>query len=318
MRFQVLAQLWSINSVFRSSRNHNMKKNDYTIILFYKFTKIKNPELFKLQQRKIAESFNLKGRMLIAKEGVNATFEGEIKKIKGYIKKLREQKIFKNVVFKDSVGNGKGFTKLQIKVRPKVVTLGIGELNVEKDTVPVVTAQKLEKMYAKDDDFVVLDLRNNYEVEAGYFEKTVNPKLKNFRDLPSKLKELEYLKNPSTSSGQAKKIVAVCTGGVRCEKATVLLKKEGFTNLYQLKGGIHTYMKKYPGKHFKGSLFVFDNRMVTPVVDSVAREIVGKCFYCRAKCEEFYNDDSFRPSQKVICCNTCIINRKNLRRCIPV
>lgn len=286
-----------------------MKKESFTIILFYKFTNIKNPEAFKLQQRKIAQKFNLKGRMLIAKEGINATFEGTTKDVKAYIKKQKQTKLFKNVVFKDSVGNGRGFTKLQVKTRLEVVTLGVGPLDIKKDTAPVVTSTQLQEMYAKKEDFVVLDLRNDYEVKAGYFEKTVNPKLKNFRELPQKIKQLSHLKN--------KKVVAVCTGGIRCEKATVLLKKEGFTNLYQLKDGIHTYMKKYPGKYFKGSLFVFDNRMVTPVKDSETRQIVGKCFYCATECEEFYNDDSFRPSKKVICCEQCIVKHAKLRKCIP-
>jgi len=294
-----------------------MKKESYTIILFYKFAKIKNPEAFKVKQRKIAELFGLKGRMLVASEGVNATLEGTTQNIKRYIGKLRKQRIFKNIVFKDSVGNGKGFTKLQVKVRSEVVTLGMGELNIKKDTAPMITAAQLEKMYAQKPfdsaqgrDFVVLDLRNDFEVQAGYFENTINPKLKNFRDLPSKITELAYLKD--------QKVVAVCTGGIRCEKATVLLKKEGFKNLYQLKDGIHTYIKKYPGKHFKGSLFVFDNRLTTPVVDAGNREIVGRCFYCNERCEEFYNDDSFRPSKKIICCDRCIIKHSKLRKCVPI
>ena len=207
-----------------------MKKDSYTIILFYKFTNIKNPESFKLQQRKIAEKFYLKGRMLIAEEGINATFEGGTKNIKAYIKKQKQTKLFKDVVFKDSMGNGKGFTKLQVKTRPEAVTLGVGKLDIKKDTAAVVTATKLEKMYQKKDDFVILDLRNDFEVQAGYFENTVNPKLRNFRDLPQKMEELSHLKD--------RKVVAVCTGGIRCEKATVLLKKEGFTDLYQLKDGI--------------------------------------------------------------------------------
>ncbi len=283
-----------------------MGKNNYTIILFYKFTNIKNPEAFKLKQRKIAEGFNLTGRILIAKEGINATLEGTTKDIKAYIKKLKEQKVFKDVVFKESKGNGMAFGKLKVKVRPEVVTLGIGELNIKKDTAPLVTAKQLDKMYEKREDFVVLDLRNDYEVDAGYFENTINPKLRNFRDLPKKIEELEHLKN--------QKVVAVCTGGIRCEKATVLLKDKGFKNLYQLKDGIHTYIKKFPAKYFKGSLFVFDNRMLTSVVENVKREVVGKCRYCNKTSEDFYNDDSMRPSKKVICCNTCILRYKNKLR----
>ncbi len=281
----------------------------YTIILFYKFTEIKNPEKMREKQRKIAERFNLKGRMLVAKEGINATFEGLAKDIKTYIVRQKKTRLFKNVVFKESTGNGKGFTKLMVKVRPEVVTLGVGKLNIKKDTAPMVTAAQIERMYKKNENFAVLDLRNNYEVQAGYFEKTVNPNLKNFRDLPSKMNELAHLKN--------QKVVAVCTGGIRCEKATVLLKKEGFKNIYQLKDGIHTYIKKFPGRHFKGSLFIFDNRMVTSVVESEDREVVGACFYCATKCEEFYNDDSVRPSKKVICCDNCIVWHQNLRKCVP-
>ena len=298
-----------------------MKKNSYIIILFYKFTNIKNPEAFKLKQRKIAESFGLKGRMLIAKEGINATFEGTTNNIKGYIKKLREQKIFKGIVFKESKGTGKAFTKLKIKVRPEVVTLGVGDINIKKETARMITAEQLHRMYEKKpasargsgearEDFVVLDLRNDFEVKAGYFENTVNPQLRNFRDLPEKIEEFEYLKG--------KKVVAVCTGGIRCEKGTCLLTRKGFKNVYQLKDGIHTYIKKYPGKHFKGSLFVFDNRLTTPVVDAGNREIVGRCFYCNERCEEFYNDDSFRPSKKIICCDRCIIKHSKLRKCVPI
>jgi UPF0176 protein len=96
-----------------------------------------------------------------------------------------------------------------------------------------------------------------------------------------------------------------------------LLKKEGFTDLYQLKDGIHTYMAKYPGEHFKGSLFVFDNRMVTEVVPTENREVVGKCVYCGVTCEDFYSDDSRRPSRKIICCNACVeIYKDHLRKCI--
>ncbi len=288
-----------------------MKQQKYIVILFYKFSRIKNPVAFRDQHKKIAADFGLMGRMLVAPEGINATFEGTEKNIKGYIKKLKTFAIFKDVVFKQSAGHGKAFTKLMVKTRPETVTLGVGDLNVKKNTSKMVTASQLQKMYERDEDFVVLDLRNDYEINAGYFEKTVNPGLRFFRELPEKIKDLQHLKN--------KKVITVCTGDIRCEKGTCLLKKEGFENIYQLKDGIHTYMKKYPSKRFKGSLFVFDNRIVTPVVDSPNREIVAKCAYCATPCEVFYNDDSVRPSRKVVCCNKCILTRKNrLRPAIPV
>ena len=281
---------------------------------------LKNPEKIKLTQRKLCESLDLKGRMLLATEGVNATFEGTVREINKYKKELTKNRVFKNIVFKESESNGKAFTKLEIKVRDEVVTLGAGKFDVKKDTAKTITATELENLYKKNEDFVVLDLRNDFEIKAGYFEKTIDPGLQNFRDLPSKIAKLKARLNDKVGQGlKDKKVVAVCTGGIRCEKATCLLKKEGFKNLYQLKDGIHTYMQKYPGRHFKGSLFVFDNRMTTSVVDFPNREVVGRCIYCNKKCERFYSNDTVRPSQKVICCRPCAKKHtEELRPCLPV
>jgi UPF0176 protein len=284
---------------------------NHLILLFYKFVTIENPEQFRKEQRALCESLSLQGRMLIAHEGVNATFEGTEENIKKYEAALHTLPEFKNLVFKESQGTGQAFTKLEIKVRKEIVTLGIDDLDIKKETAKEITASELEELYATDDDFVVLDLRNDFEIEVGQFEKTFDPGLRNFRDLPEVLPKLDEIKN--------KKVVAVCTGGIRCEKATCLLKREGFTDIYQLKDGIHTYMQQYPSSHFKGSLFVFDNRMTTPVVEGIKREIIGKCCYCQIPTEQFYSDDSVRPSVKVICCDDCFeLHRDRLRSCNPL
>jgi len=279
----------------------------YTVILFYTFVPIADPRALSLSQRALCESLGLKGRLLIASEGVNGTFEGTPDSIAAYQAALRADVRFSGIVFKESESNGEAFRKLEVRVRPEVVTLGAGEFDVKKETAPEVTAEELDAFFAKDEDFVILDLRNDHEIEAGRFEKTANPGLKNFRDLPKKISQLQHLKK--------KKVVAVCTGGIRCEKATCLLKKEGFENLYQLKDGIHTYIQKFPGRHFKGTLFVFDNRMVTPVIEMANREIIARCFDCGSACENYFSDDRVRPSQKVICCADCIEKHAELRSC---
>ncbi len=278
------------------------------VILFYKFIQIEDPNALKNEQRKLCESLGLKGRMLIAHEGVNATFEGTAESILKYTQAMRVHPLFSDVVFKESVGAGKSFTRLRILVRKEIVTLEAGEFDIKNETAKALTAEELQQMYEKNEDFIVLDLRNEYELAVGKFENTVDPKLRNFRDLPKKLSELEYLKK--------KKVVAVCTGGIRCEKATCLLKREGFENIYQLKDGIHTYIQKYPSSKFRGSLFVFDNRMTTPVVDIKDREVVGQCVFCDTKCEKYYSDDSVRPSKKLICCDGCITTHPELRNCV--
>lgn len=269
----------------------------YKVILFYKFVDIENPEKIKDEQKKLCDILGLKGRILIGEEGINGTLEGTVHEIDSYKKAMSKHPLFSYMTFKESAGTGIAFGKLKVKVRKEIVTLGAGKFDVKNETAKELSAEEFDALYEKNEDFVVLDLRNDFEVEAGYFEKTIDPKLRNFRDLPKKISELESLKK--------KKVVTVCTGGIRCEKATCLLKREGFEDIYQLKDGIHTYMEKYPGKHFKGTLFVFDDRMVTDVVDTPDKEIVGKCTYCGIKSEKFYNDDNTKPSRKIISCEVC-------------
>lgn len=270
----------------------------YTVILFYKFVPVQDPAALRDEQRALAEACNLKGRMLVATEGVNATFEGTDADVARYKAALAVHPLFAGMPIKESAGTGTAFRKLEVKVRREVVTLGAGAFAVDQETAPALESAELERMYERGDDFVVLDLRNDYEIAVGRFDKTIDPGLRNFRDLPEKLPELSRLKD--------KKVVTVCTGGIRCEKATCLLRREGFTDVVQLKDGIHTYMQQYPGKHFRGSLFVFDNRITTPVVDTLGREIIGECAFCGANTEDVYNDDTVRPSRKVICCAKCI------------
>ncbi len=271
--------------------------SDFVVILFYTFQHIADPEALASAHREKCTELGFLGRMLVAEEGVNATFEGTRENVEEYKKYLKNEPIFQDVVVKESAGDGKGFRKLFIRVRPEVVTLSAGTFDVQKETASKLSPKELEKWYEENEDFVVLDLRNDYEIACGKFEKTEHPDLGNFRELPEKIKNIAHLKN--------KKVVAVCTGGIRCEKATCFLKKEGFSNLYQLEDGIHTYMKEFPNKHFKGSLFVFDNRLMTDVVPAEGREIIGRCIFCNAETENYCADLRVRPSKKVLCCISC-------------
>lgn len=278
---------------------------EYVIILFYKFVTIESPDGLCAAQKELCTALGLQGRLLIAHEGINGTFEGTRAHVEAYKQALRNDSRFQDMGFKESAGTGTAFHKLDIRVRSEVVTLGAGSFDIAAETAPEISAEELQALYASGEDFVVLDLRNDYEIESGAFEKTVHPHLRNFRDLPQKIESIAPLKN--------KKVITVCTGGIRCEKATCLLKREGFENMYQLKDGIHTYMQKFPGSHFKGTLFVFDNRMVTPVVENAPRDIIGKCQYCHAASEDYYSDDTQRPSLKVICCPACLKEHTELR-----
>ncbi len=272
--------------------------SNFITILFYKFVDLTDPNAIAEAHRTKCKELGLLGRMIVAEEGVNATFEGTREAIDAYKEFVLTDPLFAGISIKESASTGKAFPKLTIKVRKEIVTLGAGRFDIKKETAKELPASELERWYQNNEDFVVLDLRNDYETATGVFEKTIDPQLANFRDLSAKLPELAHLKD--------KKVVAVCTGGIRCEKATCLLQREGFTNVYQLKDGIHTYMQQYPGSHFKGTLFVFDNRMTTDVVEHERKAVIGTCTYCETQTEDYYSDDSVRPSKKILCCEVCV------------
>ena len=194
-----------------------MNPNDFVIILFYKFTDIADPKAFADIHRVECVRLGFTGRLIVGEEGINGTFEGTREKIEEYKTFLKSDPLFSDILIKESAGIGSAFPKLKIKVRPEIVTLDAGRFDVKNDTAKELSVKDLQEWYKEDKDFVVLDLRNDYEISSGKFDKTIDPKLSNFRDLPKKLEELKDLKN--------KKIVTVCTGGIRCEKATCLLKK---------------------------------------------------------------------------------------------
>lgn len=275
-----------------------MNTSDYTIILFYKFVQIPDLEGFLEKHKARCRELGMTGRMLLAEEGINATFEGARASIEAYKEFLKADPITADILVKESAGTGAAFNSLSIKIRDEIVTLGKKNLDIKNKTAKELPAAELEQWYQEGREFVVLDMRNDYEIACGKFDRTIDPGITNFRDLPEKLAQLkEDLKD--------KTVVSVCTGGIRCEKATCLLTEEGFENVYQLKDGIHTYMQQYPGSHFKGTLFVFDNRMTTDVVDVPNKEIIGVCVFCGTKSENYCSDDSVRPSRKIICCESC-------------
>lgn len=286
-------------------------QNEYVVILFYKFVDIADPAALVREHKAKGAEIGIKGRMLVAEEGINGTFEGTREAIEAYKQFLKEDPRFTDMPIKESAGTGSAFSKLKIKVRPEVVTLGAGRFDVAKETAPELKPSELHEWYKNNEDFIVLDLRNDFEIESGKFDRTVDPKLEHFRDLPQKIEELKVYKD--------KKVVTVCTGGIRCEKATCLLTREGFKDVYQLKDGIHTYMKEYPGQNFKGTLFVFDDRMTTDVVETPEKEIIGKCTFCETATENYCSDDSVRPSKKILCCGDCFEQHKDrLRWSVPV
>lgn len=285
--------------------------SEYTVILFYKYTRIEDPEAFRAWQKSLCEELGLTGRILIAHEGMNTTLEGTTENTQKYIAALRAQDgtsgtlaDFHDVEIKTSVGTGKAFKNLKVKVRAEIVALALNRYG-EEDVDPNETTgvhlkpEELKKMYENDEDFVVIDMRNDYEFKVGHFKNSINPPMENFRELPEALPKI-LAENPEM---QNKKVITVCTGGIRCEKASGYLIKKGFTNVYQLDGGMHKYMEQFPGQDFKGGLFTFDDRVVMDFGKD--REVIGRCDICLASTERFDNCVNDECHKHMIICHEC-------------
>lgn len=274
------------------------------IIIFYKYTSVTDPVGFAAWMREIGKERNLKGRVIIATEGINGTLEGASEDIAYYEQALRECEYgdFGDVWFKHSPGTPdmSAFPKMWVRVRDEIVTLRLkntplGDVDPRVDTGKHIQPEELKQWFERGEEFEIVDMRNSYEYDLGHFKNSIDPKTESFFDLPKVVKNLEPIKN--------KKVLTVCTYGVRCEKASAYLKQQGFTDVYQLHGGIGTYMKKYPGQDFHGSLYVFDSRLAERFTDDYP--VVGTCYHCGTASETYVNCKNDSCHRHMIVCEPC-------------
>lgn len=282
----------------------------YQVLLYYKYINIDDPESVRDVQRALCEKLDLKGRIIVAYEGINGTVEGTVEHTEEYIREMEESTYFRGIVYKKSKGTGDAFPKLSVKSRSEIVTTKIPGLNPNKQTGKYITADELHKWFEEKREFYLVDMRNDYEYISGYFENFIPSGIHNFYDLPSVLPTLEHLKN--------KTIVTVCTGGIRCEKASGFLLSNGFSDVYQLKDGIQTYMEKYPNQYFKGKLYVFDKRMTVGFnTEDPRHEIVGNCLHCGKKSDSYVNCEYNFCHFHFICCEDCRDKKTGFAFCKP-
>lgn len=274
--------------------------NDFEIILFYKYVHIDNPVKLMREQKRLQERLNLKGRTIIASEGINATIEGTRENISEYLNFYLSDPRFSNTHIKRSKGTGKAFPKTMVKVRNEIVSLGLGACDIDPNQLTGIHLKpdQLHEWILSNKEFYIVDMRNVYEHQVGHFQNSILPPMDNFRDLPKFIKSLEHLKY--------KTVLTVCTGGVRCEKASGYLLSQGFKDVYQLDGGIVSYMEKYPNENFLGKLYVFDNRITMGFyTDDPKHQVVGKCTVCDEPSERFTNCANHNCHRQLIAHEEC-------------
>jgi UPF0176 protein len=284
----------------------------HTILLFYKYVQIAEPKKLVSEQKELCTKLGLTGRVIIAPEGINATLEGTNENIEKYLQAYLSDPRFADTHIKKSQGTGDAFPKLSVKVRKDIISNSITfDVDPNVHTGKRLSPEEFHTLLTeKKDSLHIVDMRNDYELKVGQFEGTIFPGLKNFRDLPAMKDTIADLKD--------KQVVTVCTGGVRCEKASGYLVKEGFKDVYQLDGGIVSYMEKYPGEHFKGSLYVFDKRKVIHFDSSKPEnkhEIIGVCDKCGSKTENYVNCALETCHNHFLCCENCSEDGQELAYC---
>lgn len=284
------------------------------VILFYKFAPVADPEAIKLWQQTLAEKLNLSGRIIIAKHGINGTLGGDLKDLKAYVKTTKSYAAFKHTAFKWSDGSRGDFPRLSVKVRPEIVTFqAVDEIAVDEQGIVgggkhLKPKQVHDLVRERGKDVVFFDGRNAYEAAVGKFKNAVVPTVEHTRDFKRELEDPKYdaIKN--------KPVVTYCTGGIRCEVLSMLMKKRGFKEVYQVDGGIVKYGEAYGDKGlWEGSLYVFDGRMGATFSDD-AKDI-GACVHCAGKTSNYENCAVKSCNKLILACPDCYLSTDRCTAC---
>lgn len=275
------------------------------ILLYYIFTPLADPESVKLWQKTLTDSLNLRGRILVSRHGLNGTVGGDIADLKEYVKATKAYPAFKNIVFKWSDGSREDFPRMSVKHRRELVGFKNSDDEFDVDEHGVIGGgvhlkpQQLHELVEQyGDDVVFFDGRNAHEAKIGRFKNAIIPNTNTSRDFLAELESDKYddIKN--------KKVVTYCTGGVRCEVISAMMKKRGFTDVYQVDGGIVKYGEAYGDDGlWEGSLRVFDNRMTVEFSDHAAT--IGECTHCQSKTSNFENCAFANCNDLVLICEHC-------------
>lgn len=273
----------------------------FRILLYYRYTQVDDPEGFAGEQQELCEKLGLRGRIIVAAEGINGTVSGEVVATEAYMEAMTADPRLAGIVFKVDFADEHSFKKLSVKVRPEIVTLQLGgEGDIDS---AAVTGRRLApaEFYAamKQEGTLVLDGRNKYESDLGHFKGAVCPEVENFRDFPEWIRE-------NLADAKDRTILTYCTGGIRCEKLSGFLLKEGFKNVAQLDGGIVSYGQdpEVQGRDFEGQCYVFDSRIGVPV-NGTNPTVVASCRIC-GKSSERYVNCAWKPCNcRIFLCFSC-------------
>jgi UPF0176 protein len=275
------------------------------VILYYKFVPVHDPHITMLWQKELCARLNLRGRIIISKHGINGTLGGNIESLRQYKREMNASEVFRGIMYKWSDSNGKEFPRLSVKVKPELVAFNLpDEIHVDDNGVVGggvhLKPKQVHKLVKERDDVVFFDGRNAYEAKVGRFKGAVVPDTKTTRDFVAELESDKY------NDIKDKPVVTYCTGGVRCEVLSTLMKNRGFKEVYQMDGGIVKYGEEYGDDGlWEGNLYIFDGRMSHKFSDN-AKDI-GECIHCQGKTSNYENCANKACNKLVLICSNCKI-----------
>lgn len=277
-----------------------------TILLFYKYVAIQYPKQVQNWQRALCQKLGLKGRIIIAHEGINGTVGGTTESTQAYSEALKAHPLFCDIDIKTNPGSHDHFPRLRIVVRQEIVTTGMpATITTEQGGTHLEPRQAHELITQHPENLVLFDTRNWYESNVGTFVGAVTPNINYFRDLPRYIDEhLDQFAN--------KQVLMFCTGGIRCERASAYLNTKNVAkNVYQIKGGIHRYIEQFPDGYFRGKNYVFDGRITHKVND----DVLSTCHLCATPCDNYTNCVNAVCNRQFVCCTPCFEQSKSF--CSP-
>ncbi len=270
------------------------------IILFYKFVDIENPAGLKDKHLDFCKKLGVKGKVILANEGINGSISGTKEQIDLYKDNLTKDKRFEDIEFKEETGIIDPFNKMLVRVKKEIIRL---DKNIDiKNTGKHISPKEFLQL-AQDKDVVILDTRNDYESKAGKFKNAVLSNISTFREFPNFVDNLNLPKDTP--------IVTYCTGGIRCEKASAYMIQQGFSNVSQIHGGIINFCQQLPNTLWEGKCFVFDDRLTSDISQD-KNKVLNSCTHCKTECDIYRNCKLKSCNKLIFICQNC---KKDMHAC---
>jgi UPF0176 protein len=271
-----------------------MKK--YKVISFYKYVTIDDPAGLAEEHLKWCLANEVKGKVYLAKEGINGSVFGNEEITDKYKIHLKQYPVFSDIWFKEIFTETVAFAKMHVRVKSEIVNSGLLSTKLE-NTAPKLTPEQLLEFYENKKDFIIVDARNWYESKIGKFKNAITPQITHFREWPEVVDSLKEYKD--------KTIVTYCTGGIRCEKASAYMREQGFKDVYQIDGGILNYIQQFPDTYWEGGMFVFDDRRVFEPNTKEELKYTSNCHFCGKPTSYHINCHNLDCDKIIVCCHEC-------------